>query len=530
MALRRIGLPLVAAVVVGSLANLAGAQVVVDRNTDTLHKWSGVETGVRLPTGPAEELGISSFHGTRYTEADSALLQSREAPAGGFPITQPSVGGGSGQTDGGSGGGTRSADQPINCSGSGWYSNNNSSIVPYLVFDDFVADGSTVGTVHFSGGVYDTGTGQTGSLGAISSISMEISTIGSGDTCGWVYSSLVGIDSFSVAELNPQFVCSVSGIYNAYEFTANLHAPIGVNAGQNYLITIYATLANPDGSQVYVWSDSLTSHNNPATSWTLDGHQYVRCSPDMAFNAGQGGSSCQPNDCQTTCWYSNYYSAYNPYICLDDFVAPANGDMRRLGAVGGVYDAATGTGTNFSNISGLYVELYDAVADGAYPCGNFAGSFYGAFIAPLADTNPRYDCTDIFGISHYRFTIELPAGFNLVAGHRYLVGVYGIPVDTNSSKLFCWGGTDAVYGYTSWSYNLGSGVEEICHDVDQAFCVNPKKPCYADFNNDGFVDTRDVLAFLNAWTHGDLHADMDYNITLDTRDVLAFLNIWTRGC
>lgn len=54
--------------------------------------------------------------------------------------------------------------------------------------------------------------------------------------------------------------------------------------------------------------------------------------------------------------------------------------------------------------------------------------------------------------------------------------------------------------------------------------------CYADFNGDGVVDTRDVLAFLNAWTQQDASSDCDDNGVIDTRDVLCFLNAWTAGC
>jgi len=54
--------------------------------------------------------------------------------------------------------------------------------------------------------------------------------------------------------------------------------------------------------------------------------------------------------------------------------------------------------------------------------------------------------------------------------------------------------------------------------------------CLADFNGDGVVDTRDVLAFLNAWAAGDPRADINGDGVIDTRDVLAFLNLWTAGC
>lgn len=54
--------------------------------------------------------------------------------------------------------------------------------------------------------------------------------------------------------------------------------------------------------------------------------------------------------------------------------------------------------------------------------------------------------------------------------------------------------------------------------------------CPGDFNEDGAVDTRDVLAFLNAWAAGESRADANEDGVVDTRDVLFFLNLWTAGC
>jgi len=58
----------------------------------------------------------------------------------------------------------------------------------------------------------------------------------------------------------------------------------------------------------------------------------------------------------------------------------------------------------------------------------------------------------------------------------------------------------------------------------------PPDDCEADFDGDGQADTRDVLAFLNAWAAGDPSADFNGDGIVDTRDVLAFLNVWTAGC
>ncbi len=54
--------------------------------------------------------------------------------------------------------------------------------------------------------------------------------------------------------------------------------------------------------------------------------------------------------------------------------------------------------------------------------------------------------------------------------------------------------------------------------------------CAADFNGDGMADTRDFIAYLNAWVAGDDRADFDANGIVDTRDFIAFLNAWSAGC
>ncbi|MDQ7013527.1 MAG: dockerin type I repeat-containing protein [Planctomycetota bacterium] len=56
------------------------------------------------------------------------------------------------------------------------------------------------------------------------------------------------------------------------------------------------------------------------------------------------------------------------------------------------------------------------------------------------------------------------------------------------------------------------------------------EPCIGDFNNDGSVNTIDVVVFLNAWAGGDPSADINGDGTINTIDVVAFLNAWVEGC
>ena len=55
-------------------------------------------------------------------------------------------------------------------------------------------------------------------------------------------------------------------------------------------------------------------------------------------------------------------------------------------------------------------------------------------------------------------------------------------------------------------------------------------PCAVDFNSDGFVNTLDFIAFLNAFNAGQLSADWDGNGFINTIDFIQFLNDFNIGC
>ena len=65
------------------------------------------------------------------------------------------------------------------------------------------------------------------------------------------------------------------------------------------------------------------------------------------------------------------------------------------------------------------------------------------------------------------------------------------------------------------------------HGIPAAYLFTP---CGADFDNNGTIDTRDVLAFLNAWVGRAPIADFNNDGIINTQDVLAFLNAWNAGC
>ncbi len=52
-------------------------------------------------------------------------------------------------------------------------------------------------------------------------------------------------------------------------------------------------------------------------------------------------------------------------------------------------------------------------------------------------------------------------------------------------------------------------------------------PCaFADFNNDGSINTIDFTAFFNEWVPGNASADCNEDGSVNTQDVICFLNIW----
>jgi hypothetical protein len=58
----------------------------------------------------------------------------------------------------------------------------------------------------------------------------------------------------------------------------------------------------------------------------------------------------------------------------------------------------------------------------------------------------------------------------------------------------------------------------------------PQGDCRADLNGDGALNTVDFIAFLNAWSAGELGADWNGDGAINTQDFLAYLNEWASGC
>ena len=97
--------------------------------------------------------------------------------------------------------------------------------------------------------------------------------------------------------------------------------------------------------------------------------------------------------------------------------------------------------------------------------------------------------------------------------------------------MYTFGGSYELSG-TIGQYDASTGpLAGGSYELAGGFWAATAQPvCIADFNNDGSVNTLDMLAFLNAWTSGDSSADINGDGSVNTLDVLAFLNLWTAGC
>ena len=118
-------------------------------------------------------------------------------------------------------------------------------------------------------------------------------------------------------------------------------------------------------------------------------------------------------------------------------------------------------------------------------------------------------------------------------GHVETDGDYAYGISLNPAHLSLWiggFGSNLIFQYDTSGNLLSSlAVPGIGSAFGMEFAV-ASDDCLADFNGDGVVDTRDVLAFLNEWNAGNASSDCDDNGVIDTRDVLCFLNLWNAGC
>lgn len=88
-------------------------------------------------------------------------------------------------------------------------------------------------------------------------------------------------------------------------------------------------------------------------------------------------------------------------------------------------------------------------------------------------------------------------------------------------------GCQGGWGWTDWrAVGTFTGPGSTAYKV---VAVGGPRPSPGDFDRDGAVNARDVLAFLGTWTARDPEADLNGDGAVNTLDFRAFLSAWNEG-
>ena len=119
----------------------------------------------------------------------------------------------------------------------------------------------------------------------------------------------------------------------------------------------------------------------------------------------------------------------------------------------------------------------------------------------------------------------------LVGSGTFNLADFGVVETAIDASVNVASGTVTLSGAQAFA-NSGdiNGVTVSIDGTASLLAAGPVPACPADFNNDGSVNTVDVIAFLNAWSARHPSADFNHDGTVNTQDVIAFLNAWSAGC
>ncbi|MBK7403743.1 MAG: hypothetical protein IPJ41_03680 [Phycisphaerales bacterium] len=136
--------------------------------------------------------------------------------------------------------------------------------------------------------------------------------------------------------------------------------------------------------------------------------------------------------------------------------------------------------------------------------------------------------------------LQTPDGPRLAATESFT-----FPIGEPAERVWVWDG-ESWSAFGAVAESRVTGIAQADHEEGAVYLVGSFEEvagvpsegiarwgcvgCVGDFNGDGVVDTRDFIAFLNAWASQDSSADIDGNGVIDTRDVVGYLNLWTAGC
>ncbi|MCB0762754.1 MAG: hypothetical protein KDC12_14605, partial [Flavobacteriales bacterium] len=246
-------------------------------------------------------------------------------------------------------------------------------------------------------------------------------------------------------------------------------------------------------------------------------------------NAGCSDGSCTftQDDCSLVCTNTSgdamgFIGTFDPFNWTFQ-TSPGNGWIE--GSVG--YMAIAGTNNDLSLNSGV-VSQASIVAQ-------YAGEYTFTWTYATLD-GPQYDFA--YYINDVQFLLTSELGGVAQSGT--------ITMNVNAGDIIGFGinATDGVFGrgyllITDFTWpNVVCGCTDMnaCNYNDQAIfddgsCEYASCACPGDLNNDGMVDTLDLLLFLGAFgCTGTCLGDMDNSGAVNTTDLLIFLGLFGTDC
>ena len=186
-----------------------------------------------------------------------------------------------------------------------------------------------------------------------------------------------------------------------------------------------------------------------------------------------------------------------------------NGSIRTFGLLLGATPASVDTVGN-----GAITDESSPVADG--PFGPVAGSLVMAF-------HKGFDAIGPNGSAFAASSIDYGATFEVGTGRVVLYG------DEESFMTIAENGCAFGTMMAKEQTMFLNAVAYLAPEPGFQF-TGSGACCPADANQDGSVNTIDVLTFLNQWTSRNAFADINGDGAINTQDLLAFLNLWNEGC
>ncbi len=229
----------------------------------------------------------------------------------------------------------------------------------------------------------------------------------------------------------------------------------------------------------------------------------------------------------------------NTSMPIPDFAvtyAPITSDIVVSGLGGMVSTLAVNVDIAHIFVGDLRVELVGPDATTTYLFGDIASTTCPAdgAIGDGDDVDGVYSFVDTAADSLRTFVLANPSP--IAPGSFRAAGCDGVPVDLNT-----------IFGSTpadgTWSLRVGDRDEAITGTLrgwsivingGVPVCMGGPAPCPGDYNDDGFVDLLDLLAFNGEWS-GNLGTmvpmgtlgDYDGSGTVDLLDLLAFNGDWS---